>query len=87
MRPDLPQKLGSEFWFSLFMIVLGCGMAIFGVALNSGYKIFIGGLVILLFAIRLVKRVKDVRLGRELSANPDIAKIYYGRGQDEGGRE
>lgn len=84
MRPDLPQKLGSEFWFSLFMIVLGCGMAIFGIALSSGYKTFIGGFVILLFTIRLVKRVRDVRLARNLTTNPDIARIYYGSGQDEG---
>ena len=81
----MPQKLGSEFWFSLFMIVLGCGMTIFGVALNSGYKIFIGGLVILIFTVRLVKRVRDVRLARDLSANPDVARIYYGNRRDEGG--
>jgi membrane associated rhomboid family serine protease len=79
MRPVLPEKLGFEFWFSLFMIGLCFGLGIWGIALGSGYQASVGGFLGLLYVYGLVKRVREVRLARRLKADPELARLYYAR--------
>ena len=79
MRPAPPDKLGSEFWFSLFMITLGLASTIFGLIGRLVYPAFGGCLIVLIYVHRLVQHVRAVRLGRRLKLDPELARLYYGR--------
>lgn len=76
MRPALPDRLGSEFWLSLFMIGLCFGLALWGFALGWGYQASVGGFLGLLYLYQLVAHVRKVRLARRLKANPELARLY-----------
>ena len=73
----LPETLGGEVWFSLFMIVMATAAIFWGFVNESGRNIFGSILVAVIFIYRLVTRVRKVRLARLLKQNPEIARIYY----------
>ena len=79
MRPALPEKLGWEFAFSLFMIILCFSGMAFGLIQGWGYRTSVGGFLGIFYVYRLISHVRKVRLAREFKSNPEIAKIYYGR--------
>jgi len=79
MRPTLPERLGGEFWFTLFMIGLCFGLGLWGWALNSGYQTSVGGLLGLFYVYRLVIHIRKVRLARRLKSDPELSRIYYNR--------
>ena len=77
MRPALPEKLGSEFWFSLFMVVLCFFIAFVGFYRGFGYPASVGGLLGISYVYRLLKHVQNVRLARRLKQDPEIARLYH----------
>lgn len=80
MRPALPTRLGTEFWFALVMIV--AGLAGVSLALSWGwwFQTVAGCLISVIFVVRLISRVRAVRLGKSLALDPEMAKRYYGTG-------
>ena len=79
MRDALPEKLGSEFWFSLLMVGLSLGLGLSGLALGWGYQTSVGGFLTLLYVYRAVAHIRKVRLARRLKADPELSRIYYAR--------
>jgi hypothetical protein len=77
MRSALPERLGSEFWFSLFMIVLCLFGAFIGFARGFGYSASVGSLLCVFYIYRLSEHVRKVRLARHLKRNPDLSRAYY----------
>lgn len=81
MRAPLPEKLGGEFWFTIFMIGFFAALGLWGFANSWGYQAAGSSFISLLCVYRLVVHVRKVRLARLLKLNPEIARIYYGRDQ------
>ena len=79
MRPVLPTKFGSDFWFLLFMIALCFGGMTLALAYGWGYRSSVAGLLGIFYVYRLVLHVRAVRLGQKLKLDPELSKLYYGR--------
>lgn len=76
MSNDLPENLGSEFWFALFMLPLCCSGSYLGFAGDNPTAASVGALLAFFYIHRLVKRLRDVRLARHLKQNPELLRIY-----------
>lgn len=71
-----PRKLGTEFWFSLVMILPSLYFAYLGFEMENA-RYLVGALfAVAIFFFRVVRSVQKVRLARLLDRNPDIRRIY-----------
>jgi hypothetical protein len=72
-----PEKLGTDFWFSLFMITLCLVGTFHGFSTNNGYNFSIGAFLAVLYVARAIQHWRRARLHRGLSKNPELKRIYH----------